>query len=195
MARTEDIREKIRDLRERIPEAELVVERPPERDKLRLIVGALVFILIFSSIGGGITYLFYLKPKKEKLEITKKNKILEIKKEFSGIRSPKMNDLIERTMKARSIEEVNAIEVKSIATLERLRYEKLSEVEKIFTGPLAYNPEKARLRKKILTANSISELKDIDVRAVGTQEWRNYLIKKINESTNEKGKVVIYLPE
>ncbi len=195
MARTEDIREKIKDLREKIPEAEVIVERPPERDNLRLIVGAIVVILIIASIGGGITYFFYLKPERKKLGIAKENKILEIKKEFSGIESPKMTELIERTNKARSIDEVNAIDVRIIASYERLRHEKLSEVESIFKGPLAYNPEKERLRKEILRAKSISELKEIDVRAIGAEQWRNYLIKRINESANEEGKVVIYLPE
>lgn len=196
MARAEDIREKISDLRARIPAAEPIPEEPKRPLDIRLIVGSIVFLVIIGAVASGITYFGYIKPKREKLKEAQIEKLKEIQEAFKGIESSTIrSELIKKVRDARTAEEVKGIDVRGPASFEKLRFEKLNLVESSYKGPLAYHPDKRRLISEINNAKDISDLKAIDVEGSALKAWRTYLEGLIEESVNEKGKVEIFEKE
>ncbi len=192
MARAEDIREKITDLRARIPVAEPIPEEPKRPWDIRLIVGSIVFLVVIGAVATGITYFGYIKPKREQLKDAQIEKLKEIQASFAGIEtSARRTELINKVRDAGSAEEVRGIDVKGPASFEKLKFSKLDLVENAYRGPLAYHPDKRRFLDEINRASDISDLKAIDVEGSALNAWRIHLEGLIEESVNEKGKVEI----
>ncbi len=72
--------------------------------------------------------------------------------------------------------------------LEKLKAEKLAEVNKYFTGPLANDPVKFKLIQMIMSAQTPEQVESIDVKGMATVEWKKYWIGQIK--FNQKNGVV-----
>ncbi|WP_457614705.1 DUF515 domain-containing protein [Methanopyrus sp.] len=81
-----------------------------------------------------------------------------------------------------------------VEQLEKLRAQKLKELNKYFTGPLATSPVRAKLQQQILSAETPEQLQAIDVVGAATVEWRRYLAKQI-KMNQKNNKVELVTPE
>ncbi|WP_457620490.1 DUF515 domain-containing protein [Methanopyrus sp.] len=81
-----------------------------------------------------------------------------------------------------------------VEKLEKLRAQKLKELNKYFTGPLAASPVRAKLQQQILSAETPEQLQAIDVVGAATVEWRRYLAKQI-KMNQKNGRVELVTPE
>ncbi len=78
--------------------------------------------------------------------------------------------------------------------LEKLRQQKLAELNKYFTGPLATSPVRAKLQQQILSAETIEQLQAIDVVGAATVEWQKYQISQIKRN-QKNGRVELVTPQ
>ncbi|WP_456481829.1 DUF515 domain-containing protein [Methanopyrus sp.] len=81
-----------------------------------------------------------------------------------------------------------------VEKLEKLRAEKLKELNKYFTGPLATSPVRAKLQQQILSAETPEQLQAIDVIGAATMEWRRYLAAQI-KANQKNNKVELITPQ
>ncbi|HII70699.1 DUF515 domain-containing protein [Methanopyrus kandleri] len=81
-----------------------------------------------------------------------------------------------------------------VEQLEKLRAQKLKELNTYFTGPLAASPTRTKLQQQILSAETPEQLQAIDVVGAATVEWRRYLAKQI-KMNQKKGRVELVTPE
>lgn len=78
--------------------------------------------------------------------------------------------------------------------LQKLRQQKLAELNRYFTGPLATSPMRAKLQQQILSAETIEQLQAIDVVGAATVEWQKYQISQIKRN-QKNGRVELITPQ
>ncbi|MEO2241087.1 MAG: DUF515 domain-containing protein [Euryarchaeota archaeon] len=78
--------------------------------------------------------------------------------------------------------------------LQKLRQQKLAELNKYFTGPLATSPVRTKLQQQILSAETIEQLQAIDVVGAATVEWQKYQISQIKRN-QKNGRVELITPQ
>ncbi|NPB01869.1 MAG: DUF515 domain-containing protein [Methanopyri archaeon] len=78
--------------------------------------------------------------------------------------------------------------------LEKLKAEKLAEVNKYFTGPLANDPVKFKLIQMIMSAQTPEQVQSIDVKGIATIEWKKYWIGQI-KFNQKRGIVELITPQ
>ncbi len=75
--------------------------------------------------------------------------------------------------------------------LNKEKNTKLDQVNLLFKGPLTSSKEAILLEDEINNCSSIMELEKIDVLRPATTEWKDYHLKKINESVDSGGRVML----
>ncbi len=79
----------------------------------------------------------------------------------------------------------------NLKELNKGKITKLDEVNLLFKGPLTSSQEAIILEDKINKCNSKVELEEIDVLRPATTHWKDYHLKKINDSCDSGGRVMI----
>lgn len=75
--------------------------------------------------------------------------------------------------------------------LNKAKMTKLNQVNELFKGPLTSSREAIILEDEINHCNSKMELEQVDVLRPATNQWKDYHLKKINDSSDSGGRVML----
>lgn len=75
--------------------------------------------------------------------------------------------------------------------LNKAKMTKLNQVNELFKGPLTSSREAIILEDEINHCNSKMELEQVDVLRPATNQWKDYHLKKINDSYDSGGRVML----